>query len=401
MLNSARVDRPGRKELGRFLIDNKHMSPDWAPTFEAVDRAAFLPPVIWPWTMETRESHAVDQAADPDAWYAAVDRDEPIVTQWDDGEHIGTRPGRTPTSSSSGPSVNYRLFQDLAVEEGMEVLDVGTGTGETAGALYHRCARNRGHGAWRGRGRVTTIDVDGTISRQARERLCAAGLYPDVYVGDGAQGYPPNAPYDRILVTAGLRQSPGALVRQTRPGGIIVAPWGTPFSNADAVVRLVAKNGRASGHFTRPVEFMKLRAQRSPVRHDDYVPKDAMESAQVSTTDVPESEFITGRYTALNFALGLRVRNCVQAVADKRDGQRPVWFYGSGEPTSSWACVMFRDGAPAKVWQGGPRRLWEEVESAYGWWVRQGKPQQHRFGLTVGPEGQAAWLDDPANAWTV
>lgn len=41
----------------------------------------------------------------------------------------------------------------------------------------------------------------------------------------------------------------------------------------------------------------------------------------------------------------------------------------------SWACVMFRDGEErAPVWQSGPRRLWDEVEAAYRWWVDQGNP---------------------------
>lgn len=49
-------------------------------------------------------------------------------------------------------------------------------------------------------------------------------------------------------------------------GGLIVVPFGTHYTNADAVVRLtVTGDGTASGRFTRPVEFMKARAQRTPV----------------------------------------------------------------------------------------------------------------------------------------
>ncbi|MEU5426755.1 protein-L-isoaspartate(D-aspartate) O-methyltransferase [Streptomyces olivoreticuli] len=393
-VNPPQVERPGRKELGRALLETKAMSPDWTPTFAAVDRASFLPDLIWPWDTKTDTSVAVDRTTDADAWYAAADSNMPLVTQWDDGEHSGTTPGRVSTSSSSAPSVNYGLFQDLSPDEGMRVLDVATGTGETAGALYHRCVGTRG------RGRVTTIEVDHSVSRQAREKLCAAGLYPDVVTGDGFVGHADDAPYDRILATVGLRELPGAWVRQIRKGGVIAAPWGTHYSNADAVVRLVANSGVALGHFTRPVEFMKMRAQRSPKReHSKYVPAGAFDSANTSTTAVTELEFITGRYTALPFALGLRVRNCFQAVAEARDGARPVWFYGLGD--SSWACVMFRDGEEARVWQSGPRRLWDEVEAAYRWWEDQGRPEHERFGLTVTSERQSAWLDAPGDSWPV
>jgi protein-L-isoaspartate O-methyltransferase len=391
MSDSVRVDRPGRKELGRLLLETRAMTSDWAPTFAAVDRAAFLPALMWPFDMTAGTSVPVDRAVDPDAWYAAADSNVPIVTQWDDGAHTGTEPGKLSTSSSSMPSVVYAMLHALAVEEDMRVLDVGTGTGETAGALFHRCRH----------GQVSTVEVDPCVSGRARERLCAAGLYPDVVVGDGFKGYADNAPYDRILATVGLREIPGAWIEQTRPGGLIVAPWGTHYSNADAVACLTVQGGVASGHFTRPVEFMKMRTQRQTlIDHTEYVPADGLAGADTSTTSIAEDEFVTGQYTAVPFALGMRLRGCVQAVADKRDGARPVWFYGLHD--RSWAVVMFRDGEKeARVWQSGPRRLWDQVEAVYGWWVSRGRPDHTRFGLTVTPEGQRVWLDDPADSWAV
>ncbi|MEU9110585.1 methyltransferase domain-containing protein [Streptomyces sp. NPDC048483] len=367
------------------------MSSEWAPTFAAIDRAAFLPALMWPYDMTARKSVPVNQAIDPDAWYAYADADVPIVTQWDDGQHTGTKPGRVSTSSSSMPSVVYGLLADLDIDKGMSVLDVGTGTGETAGALTHRTgARN-----------VVTIDVDQAVSHHARERLCAAGLSPTVVVGDGYT-YKDSGLRDRTLATCGLREIPGAWIEQTRTGGLIVAPWGTHYSNADAVVRLVVRDGQASGRFTRPVEFMKLRAQRAPrIVPGDYVPADGVQGADTSTTDITEAEFVTGPYTACRFALGLRVPRCTQAVADKREGARPVWFYERGGGRS-WACIVFRDGQDqARVWQSGSRRLWDEVEAAYRWWVGNGRPLHDRFGLTVTPDGQRVWLDDPGTPWSV
>lgn len=382
------MTRPGREALGRALLEGRAMASDWAPTFAAVDRAAFLPDLMWPFDTGTHSAAAVHKAEDSDAWYAAVDRDAPIVTQWDDGEYTGTEPGRVSTSSSSMPSVVYALLQDLAVDDGMAVLDVGTGTGETAAALSHRC------GSGTGGGRVATVEVDPAVSRQAGERLHAAGWHPAVVVGDGAEGFPDHAPYDRVLATVGVRAIPGEWIEQTRPGGLIVAPWGTHFTHADAVARLTVHKGTATGRFTRPAEFMKLRAQRlSLPDHGAYDPTDG---ADTSATDLTETEFVTGPYSALPFVLGLRVPRCVRVVADREDdGARPVWFYGLGD--RSWACVVFReDKKRARVWQAGPRRLWDEVEGAYRWWVGEGAPGHTRFGLTVTPDGHRVWLDDPA-----
>ncbi|MGV9353783.1 methyltransferase domain-containing protein [Streptomyces misionensis] len=386
------MDRPGRKELGRYLMETGVLTSDWAPTFAAVDRSAFLPDLMWPYDMTTGGSATVDKRKDPDAWYAAADDNVPIVTQWDDGAHRGTEPGKLSTSSSSMPSVVYGLLRDLTIEEGMRVLDVGTGTGETAGALTHRL----------GRGKVTTVDVDRAVSAAARERLRRQGLHPQVVVGDGFEGHAAGAPYDRVLATVGVRRIPPAWIRQTRPGGVILVPWGTAYGNADAVARLTVQGETAIGPFTRPVEFMKLRSQRGRViDHDADLSAGPLNDADRGTTSLTEEEFVTGRLTDLPFVLGLRVPGCRQAVADKRGGARPVWFYSLTD--MSWACVLFRDGQrDAVVWQSGRRRLWDEVTDAYLWWKNRGSPGVSRFGLSVDARGQQAWLDDPAyESWTV
>jgi hypothetical protein len=49
------------------------------------------------------------------------------------------------------------------------------------------------------------------------------------------------------------------------------------------------------------------------------------------------------------------------------------------------------------VSQYGPRRLWDEVEEAYSWWIEAGSPGRERFGMTVTADGQWVWLDHPDN----
>ncbi|MFE4665431.1 hypothetical protein ACFRI7_05845 [Streptomyces sp. NPDC056716] len=149
-----------------------------------------------------------------------------------------------------------------------------------------------------------------------------------------------------------------------------MAPALGPCAQADAVLRLKVKGdtaATATGAFTLPTEFMKLRAQRDPgIDHAHYLSAGPFEDADRTATDLTEYDFVTGRFTDLPFVLGLRVPQCRQAVADRREGARPVWFYGLTD--TSWACVMFRDGQrSAPVRQSGPRRLWDEVTDAYRW----------------------------------
>ncbi|MBD0747493.1 protein-L-isoaspartate(D-aspartate) O-methyltransferase [Streptomyces sp. CBMA152] len=374
-------------ELGRVLTAGGLLSSDWMPAFAAVRRFAFLPDLMWPFDMEAGGSVAVDKRRDPDVWQRYAEADAPIVTQWDDGEHSGTEPGAVSTSSASMPSVVFSMLRDLDVQAGNRVLEIGTGTGWNAALLAHRLGPEN----------VVTVEVDEAVAATARAALDRFGLPARVVHGDGFKGHREEAPYDRIIATCGLRSIPFAWVEQSRPGGVIVAPWGTDYSNGDAVARLtVADDGKsASGPFTGPVEFMKLRAQRLPaVVHAEYV-KGGVADGDESSTTITEGEFVGGRFKPQEFALGLRVRDSVRVVAAKADGARPVWFYGLTD--RSWACVQFRDGDHARVWQSGPRRLWDEVESAHQWWDEQGRPGFDRFGLVVDGGGERVWLDSPDN----
>ncbi|QHC20961.1 methyltransferase domain-containing protein [Streptomyces sp. GS7] len=388
-MTDADQGRPGRTELGRALMAGGALAADWAPTFAAVPRSAFLPDLIWPWNMAAGKSVAVSRADDPEAWQAYADADCPIVTQWDDGDHSGTEPGRVSTSSASMPSVVFRMLRDLDLRRGHRVLEIGTGTGWNAALLAHRVGPEN----------VVTVEVDEAVSTAAGAALERFGLGVRVVHGDGFAGYEQGAPYDRITATCGLRSIPYTWVRQCRPGGIIVSPWGTHYSNGDAVARLeVARDGKsATGRFTGPVEFMKLRSQRlPPVTHRAYVPGSVADGEETST-GLTEEAFVGEPFSAHRFALGLRVPHCLQVVAEKRDGARPVWLYGLAD--RSWACVQFRDGVVARVWQHGCRRLWDEAETAYRWWVENDRPDHDRFGLTVTRDGQRAWLDDPVDDW--
>ncbi|MFE4538523.1 methyltransferase domain-containing protein [Streptomyces scopuliridis] len=139
---------------------------------------------------------------------------------------------------------DLRLLQLLRgasdVSDGTRVLEVGTGTGWNAGLLAHRL----------GNGNVVSVEIAPAVAASASAALTRAGLGPRLIEGDGREGWPPGAPYDRVIVTAGVRSFPAAWLEQTRPGGIVLAPWGTHYSNQGALVRLtVGADGRGAGPF--------------------------------------------------------------------------------------------------------------------------------------------------------
>ncbi|MGW4806436.1 methyltransferase domain-containing protein [Kitasatospora sp. NPDC004272] len=369
-------EQEGRPVPGRSFP----VADAWAPAFDAVPRSRFLPDLVWAHDMATGKSQPVDRRADEADWLAAAAADIPIVTQWDDGEHQGAEPGTVPTSSASQPSLVASMLDDLKAEPGMRVLEQGTGTGWNAALLSHRL----------GDANVTTVEIDAAVSARARAALHAAGYRPQTVCADGALGWRDGAPYDRITATYGLREIPRAWIEQTRPGGLILAPFGTHYSNADALVRLtVAGDGTASGPFLQQVEFMKMRSQR--LRWPQNPPNGGTVAESTTTAALPAH----GKFDPFPLAAGLRLGDVVHAIQPHEDGARTLWLYSLTVP--AWAAATFRDGENEhQVRQYGSRRLWNEFEQTIDWWHQAGEPGVDRLGLTVNPHGWHAWLDDPS-----
>ncbi|MER7127694.1 methyltransferase domain-containing protein [Streptosporangium saharense] len=362
------------------------LTTDWETPLEAAPRRLFLPEMMWP-SVEG-ERIVVSRADDPEEWQRWADTDVPVVTQWDDGDHAGPERGTLATSSSSMPSLVFDMLAELSVFDGAKVLEVGTGTGWCAALLSARLGEEN----------VVSVEVDAAVAEAARKALAIAGWHPEVVTGDGLLGQPGRAPYDRILVTAGVREVPRAWIDQTRPGGVIVLPWGTGYGGQNAVVRLVVgDDGTASGRFVGATRFMHIRSQRGE-RPDpaDYIPGDTWPDDTRRSGTALTADVMGGHdpFAPVEFALGLLVSGCVHLSGHDSRGRSVMWLYGPAD--RSWA-MAFLDDNPARseVFQGGPRDLWDEIESAYRWWKAQGSPAHEDFGLTITPTGQTPWLRTP------
>lgn len=108
------------------------------------------------------------------------------------------------------------MLEQLQIEPGHRVLELGAGTGYNA-ALMAAIAGKAGH--------VTTIDVDDDLVDNARKHLAAADITGvNVILADGALGHPEAAPFDRVIATVGAFEVPTAWLEQLAPGGRLVVP---------------------------------------------------------------------------------------------------------------------------------------------------------------------------------
>lgn len=111
----------------------------------------------------------------------------------------------------------------LNIKQGDKVLEIGTGSGYQA-AILHAL------GAY-----VYTIERHEELYTKTKSLLKKIGIEVQTYLGDGTIGLANDAPFDKILVTAGANQVPKALFNQLKIGGMLVIPLGKTIDTQEMI----------------------------------------------------------------------------------------------------------------------------------------------------------------------
>jgi protein-L-isoaspartate(D-aspartate) O-methyltransferase len=148
----------------------------------------------------------------------------------------------------SQPLVVGLMTQALALTDRMRVLEIGTGSGYQAAILSRLCRR------------LYTIERHRDLLAVAESRFTEMSLHNiTTQAGDGWKGWPRQAPFDRILVTAAAPVVPQELVAQlSDDGGILVLPVGEASSADQMVVRVTKLGDKLSSEQLFPVRFVPL-----------------------------------------------------------------------------------------------------------------------------------------------
>lgn len=151
----------------------------------------------------------------------------------------------------SQPFIVALMTDLLDLRPGGKVLEIGTGSGYQAAVLGELA------------GEVYTIEIVAPLAQEATARLATLG-YRNIYTrsGDGYQGWPEQAPFDAIMVTAGALEVPPALVQQLKPGGKLVIPVGSQWSGQELLVIEKDAGGKTATRKVLAVRFVPLTRDR-------------------------------------------------------------------------------------------------------------------------------------------
>lgn len=371
-----------RQRMVEGLAQRGELDERWRTAFTEVPRHAFIPELVWHQDRDVGsrcDLVPLRRCDDTQGWLELAYANAPVNTQVDDGHPAGEGGrGFEVTSSASMPGVVAQMLAALEIEPGMRVLEIGTGTGYNAALLAHRLGAEN----------VVSVEVDPAVAEHARRALAGAGFDAvTVVTADGATGNLPKAPYDRVISTVAAAEVPHAWVAQTRTGGLVLTPWGTPYYPGGLLALTAHRDATATGRIVGPASFMWLRAQRIPRYTTDRIVR-RNDAAIMATTDL-HPWHVAGDVHAAT-AIGLRVPRCENFYHPDSADTGTLYFVDQW--SCSWATLEVTPEAPYQVRQSGGRKLWDEVQTAYRWWLDLDKPDAKAWRFTVTPSGQRVEL---------
>ena len=178
--------------------------------------------------------------------------EEPFAHQAWDNSALPIACGQT----ISQPYVVAYITQELQLEPNMRVLELGTGSGYQAAVLAPLCRR------------VYTVERHRPLLKQAEARFKQLKLDNIVTRhGDGLKGWPEQAPFDRIVLSAAVAEVQLILIEQLKPGGALIAPvssvpksndFGLPESFSQHLTRIIRTEAGFEQEVLLPVVFIPM-----------------------------------------------------------------------------------------------------------------------------------------------
>jgi protein-L-isoaspartate(D-aspartate) O-methyltransferase len=282
-MHPSLADQTNEQMVDRLIAEGALWSAPLVAAFRATPRHRFIDRVFHYHRRSGRWREVITRDPGPEE-VRLVYADRALITR------VGSaRPGgpELPISSSSQPSLMAQMLEDLQLERGQRVLEVGAGTGYNAALLAHVA----------GPGQVLSIDVDRSVLSEAWDHLRAfADRQAGLRHADGREGCAEAAPFDRLMVTAATPDLEPAWLEQLAAGGLLLAPLALAPGLA-YLIRGTVREGVFHGRLTRAAYFMPLRAERETGAEDE--PEEPAFAGSYQTLRAPWAGWFDRRHPRL------------------------------------------------------------------------------------------------------
>jgi protein-L-isoaspartate(D-aspartate) O-methyltransferase len=290
-----------------------------------------------------------------------------------------------PSSSSSQPALVAEMLEALELTPGARVLEIGTGTGYNAALL-----------ATITEAPVVTVEATEAVAAEARAALGRLGLHGLVTVmhGDGYQGWPAGAPYDRIIVTCGCTGLSPRWLAQLAPGGMVLVP--VAHGGVHPIVATWHDDAALWGRMVLWADFM---AAAGPLGQGERAVVHSIPAEAEFTSHLGVGPMLDwDGYQALWCFLATRDRR-VSRVATRLPWGIDAYkgMCALHDPAAEIALIQM-DGSVHVA--GGPALL-EEAIQLLREWETLGRPRAHGWRCLFGETGSASTPILTPRGWTL
>jgi protein-L-isoaspartate(D-aspartate) O-methyltransferase len=230
----------------------------------------------------------------------------------------------------SPPFIVAYMTEQIDPQPTDKVLEIGTGSGYQAAVLSPLVHE------------VYSIEIVPALGQRAAKTLKQLGVYGNVFtkIGDGYQGWPEHAPFDKIIVTCSPEQVPAPLVQQLKEGGRMIVPMGERYQQVLYLLKKV--QGKLVTEALRPTLFVPMTGEAEAKRQilpDPTKPEIRNGSFEETSGDPPKP-------SSWHYQQQLEL---IRGAADAPSGKNYVTFHNAEPGRGSQALQGFAvDGRKVK-----------------------------------------------------
>ena len=183
--------------------------------------------------------------------FSAIPREQFVSKKLEEHAYDDTPLPTIRHQSISQPTTIMLMLHTLDIQPGENILEVGAGVGYQAAIISQLIGAQ---------GRLTTVEVVPELVHLTRENMKRLNITNvQVYEADGSEGFSPEAPFDKIIITAACPTIPQPIIDQLKENGSVIAPVGDLRSQT--MVKVTKVNGKLELEFLGPFVFVPMKGK--------------------------------------------------------------------------------------------------------------------------------------------